>query len=168
MGNEGLTHLDDQGRARMVDVGDKPASERRAVASGFLVMSASTLDLVLAGEVPKGNVVEVARIAGIQAAKRTAELIPLCHSLPLSYVDVDVGADAEGLRVTATAATTAPTGVEMEALTAAAVALLTLYDMCKAIEKGMRIVDLRWEGKTGGRSGTWGRVDAGKSGSQQR
>ena len=155
MGNEGLTHLDDQGRARMVDVGDKPASERRAVASGFLVMSASTLDLVLAGEVPKGNVVEVARIAGIQAAKRTAELIPLCHSLPLSYVDVEVGADAEGLRVTATAATTAPTGVEMEALTAATVALLTLYDMCKSAAKGIVIERIRLLSKTGGKSGDW-------------
>ncbi len=166
MGNEGLTHLDEQGRARMVDVGDKPASERRAVASGCLVMSASTLDLVLAGEVPKGNVVEVARIAGIQAAKRTAELIPLCHTLPLSYVDVEVEPDANGLRVTATAATTAATGVEMEALTAAAVALLTLYDMCKAIEKGMRVVDLRLEEKTGGRSGTWARTKTGNRGSQ--
>lgn len=168
MGNDGLTHLDDQGRARMVDVGDKVASERRAVASGFLVMSASTMDLVLTGEMPKGNVVEVARIAGIQAAKRTAELVPLCHTLPLSHVDVDVEADGEGLRVTATAATTATTGVEMEALTAAAVALLTLYDMCKAVEKGMEVTNLRLESKSGGRSGTWTRAQTGKSSSQQR
>ena len=166
MGNDGLTHLDEQGRARMVDVGDKPASERRAVASGCLVMSTSTLDLVLTGEVPKGNVVEVARIAGIQAAKRTAELIPLCHTLPLSYVDVEVEPEANGLRVTATAATVAATGVEMEALTAAAVALLTLYDMCKAIEKGMRIVDIRLEEKTGGGSGTWARAATGERTSQ--
>ncbi|HJO04261.1 MAG TPA: cyclic pyranopterin monophosphate synthase MoaC [Acidobacteriota bacterium] len=166
MGNERLTHLDEQGRARMVDIGDKPASERRAVASGCLVMSASTLDLVLAGKVPKGNVIEVARIAGIQAAKRTAELIPLCHTLPLSHVGVDVEADANGLRVTATASTTAATGVEMEALTAAAIGLLTLYDMCKAIEKGMRVVNLRLEEKTGGRSGTWVRTETEKSASQ--
>ncbi len=166
MSNDELTHLDDQGRAQMVDVGGKPTTERRAAASGRLLMSAGTLDRVLAGEIPKGNVVEVARIAGIQAAKRTAELIPLCHPLPLSYVGVEVEAKADGLLVTATAATTAPTGVEMEALTAAAVALLTLYDMCKAIEKGMRVVDLRLEHKSGGRSGTWTRPSAGKSASQ--
>ena len=166
MGDETLTHIDEQGRAQMVDVGDKLTSKRHAVASGLLMMSASTLDLVLAGEVPKGNVVEVARIAGIQAAKQTAELIPLCHTLPLSHIAVNVDADVNGLRVTATAATAAATGVEMEALTCAAVALLTLYDMCKAIEKGMCIVDLRLEEKTGGRSGTWSRAEKGGSSSQ--
>ncbi len=150
----------------MVDVGNKPATERRATASGRLLMSASTLDRVLAGAAPKGNVVEVARIAGIQAAKRTAELIPLCHTLPLSHVGIEVDAETDGLRVVATAATTATTGVEMEALTAAAVSLLTLYDMCKGIEKGMRVVDLRLEEKTGGRSGTWTRPGGGKSPSQ--
>lgn len=152
-----LTHLDAEGRARMVDVGDKPATGRRATASGRLLMSPPTRERVLAGEVPKGNVVEVARVAGIQAAKRTPELIPLCHPLPLSHVDVDVEADDDGLRVTATAACTSSTGVEMEALTAAAVALLTLYDMCKALDKGMTITELRLESKSGGRSGDWSR-----------
>ena len=147
-----LTHVDDEGRARMVDVGDKPATARRAEASGRLRMSAATRDRVLAGDVPKGNVVEVARIGGIQAAKRTAELIPLCHPLPLTHVDVQVEPHPEGLSVRATAACRGPTGVEMEALTAASVALLILYDMCKAIDKGMVISDVRLESKSGGRA----------------
>ena len=141
----------------MVDVGDKTPTSRRALASGRLVMSAATRERVLQGDVPKGNVVEVARIAGIQAAKRTAELIPLCHPLSLTHVDVQVEADDDGLRVTSTAACTGPTGVEMEALTAASVALLTLYDMCKAIERGMTITDVRLEEKSGGASGAWQR-----------
>ena len=150
----------------MVDVGDKPASERRAVASGCLVMSASTLDLSSLARCPRGTSSRSPALPGSRQPRRTAELIPLCHTLPLSYVDVEVEPDANGLRVTATAATTAATGVEMEALTAAAVALLTLYDMCKAIEKGMRVVDLRLEEKTGGRSGTWARTKTGNRGSQ--
>jgi len=141
----------------MVDVGDKTPTSRRALASGRLVMSAATRERVLQGDVPKGNVVEVARIAGIQAAKRTAELIPLCHPLSLTHVDVQVEAADDGLRVTSTAACTGPTGVEMEALTAASVALLTLYDMCKAIERGMTITDVRLEEKSGGASGAWQR-----------
>lgn len=157
MSDNRLTHLDEAGNARMVDVGDKPATRRRAVASGQIRMSDATRRRVLEGEVPKGNVVEVARIAGIQAAKRTAELIPLCHPLPLSHVDVTVEATDYGLRVTASAATTGPTGVEMEALTAASVALLTLYDMCKAIDKGMTLTEIRLEEKSGGRSGQWTR-----------
>ena len=157
MSGDRLTHLDEAGNARMVDVGDKPATRRRAVASGHIRMSDATRRRVLGGKVPKGNVVEVARIAGIQAAKRTAELIPLCHPLSLSHVDVTVEATDHGLRVTASAATTGPTGVEMEALTAASVALLTLYDMCKAIDKGMTLTDIRLEEKSGGRSGQWTR-----------
>lgn len=153
-----LTHLDASGRARMVDVSDKPATARTAVASGHLRMSAATRARVLEGDVPKGNVVEVARIAGIQAAKRTSELIPLCHPLPLSHVDVRIASSDDGLRVETTATTTAATGVEMEALTAAAVALLTLYDMCKALDKDMRIEALQLESKVGGRSGSWTRT----------
>ena len=142
----------------MVDVGAKPATRRQATASGLLRMSAATLAKVTGGEVPKGNVVEVARIAGIQAAKRTAELVPLCHPLPLAHVDVQVEPEADGLRVSATAATVGPTGGEMEALTAASVALLTLYDMCKSIDKSMVIDSLRLEAKSGGRSGDWTRT----------
>ena len=152
-----LTHVDAEGRARMVDVGDKPVTSRRAIASGKLAMSASTLQLVLDGNLPKGNVVEVARIAGIQAAKRTADLIPLCHPLPLEHVDIEIEAAEDGLVVIATAATRSNTGVEMEALTAASVALLTLYDMCKAVDKTLCIVEVRLDEKDGGRSGTWRR-----------
>ncbi len=152
-----LTHLDSEGRARMVDVGDKPATRRLARASGRLHMSESTRQRVLDGSVPKGNVIEVARIAGIQAAKRTAELVPLCHPLPLSHVDVRVEAVEDGLRVEAEAATRGSTGVEMEALTAASVALLTLYDMCKGLERGLVIAEIRLEHKSGGRSGDWER-----------
>ena len=157
MSNSDFSHLDGEGRARMVDVGDKPDTERRAVASGRLSMSLETRQRVIDGDAPKGNVVEVARIAGIQAAKRTAELIPLCHPLSLDHVEVQIEPDDEGLRVVASVSCTGPTGVEMEAMTAASVALLTLYDMCKALERGMTIADVRLEAKSGGRSGTWER-----------
>jgi len=136
----------------MVDVGDKVATERTATASGRLRMSAETRARVLAGEIPKGNVVEVARIAGIQAAKRTSELVPLCHPLPLTHADVRIEAADDGLAVSASASCSGRTGVEMEALTAVSIALLTLYDMCKALEKGMTITDVRLEAKSGGRS----------------
>jgi len=152
MGANDLTHLDDEGRSRMVDVGDKPPTRRQAEASGRLRMSSATRDRVVAGDLPKGNVVEVARIAGIQAAKQTSGLIPLCHPLPLTHVDVQVEADDDGLCVVASASCSGPTGVEMEALTAVSVALLTLYDMCKAVEKGMEITDVRLESKSGGRT----------------
>lgn len=142
----------------MVDVGGKHDTERTASASGRLRMSQQTRSRVLAGEVPKGNVVEVARIAGIQAAKRASELIPLCHPLRLTYVDVRVEPGDHGLSVAARAACNGPTGVEMEALTAVTVALLTLYDMCKALEKGMTITDVRLESKAGGRA-DWRRDD---------
>ena len=163
----GLTHLDAQGRAAMVDVGDKPATSRRAVAACRVVMAPATLRAILDGHLPKGDVLATARIAGIMAAKRTAELIPLCHPLPISAVAVTIdplgpdasGADAggaggeTGLAIRAMVATVAPTGVEMEALTAASVAGLTIYDMCKALDRAMRIEGLRVVEKSGGRSG---------------
>jgi cyclic pyranopterin phosphate synthase len=157
-----LTHLDESGSARMVDVSDKPATERRAVARAVVRMDPSTVAAVSAGDAPKGDVVGVARIAGIQAAKRTAELIPLCHPLALTHVDVDVVLDAAAgtAELTATATTTGPTGVEMEAMTAAAVAALTVYDMVKGIERGVSIERVELVEKTGGRSGVWRREDS--------
>lgn len=138
-----LTHVDDQGRARMVDVGHKPPMRRTAVASGTFLAQPDTLDAVMAGELPKGEALAVARVAGIAAAKRTDELIPLCHGLPLDHVSVDFTRDdPQRLRVTASASTTAKTGVEMEALTAVTAACLTLYDMVKGIDKELRIEDI--------------------------
>jgi len=152
-----LTHLDAAGRARMVDVGDKEASERRAVARAVLRVSPKTARAVLAGETPKGDVIAVARIAGIQAAKRTPELIPLCHSLALTFVGVEASVDAVAgeIELLAEARTTGQTGVEMEALTAASVAALTVYDMVKAIERGAEIGPVHLLEKSGGRSGLW-------------
>ncbi len=150
-----LTHLDAQGKARMVDVGSKAATQRLAIASGRIRMSAQALAAIRAGDVPKGDVLAAARIAGIMAAKRTAELIPLCHPLALDTVGVDFSFEDGALRVSATAALTGKTGVEMEALTAASVALLTIYDMAKALDKGMVIEDLRLIEKRGGKSGDW-------------
>ena len=158
MAEKDFTHLDEEGNAAMVNVGDKPRTQRTATAFGKLRMRPETRTRVLSSKVPKGNVVEVARIAGIQAGKRTAELIPLCHPLPLSYIDVQVEPDQDGLCVTASASCTGQTGVEMEALTATSIALLTLYDMCKALEKGMEITNVRLESKSGGRS-DWQRPD---------
>ena len=150
-----LTHLDDQGRARMVDVSAKPATAREAVASGMVRMSPATLALALTGQGKKGDVRAVAEIAGVMAAKRTSDLIPLCHPLALSKVEVSVEASEDGLAVTARVRTTGPTGVEMEALTAVSVACLTIYDMLKAAEKGMVIEQVRLIEKTGGASGEW-------------
>ncbi len=157
-----LTHLDDGGRARMVDVGAKPATERSATARAVVRISPQAAAVVSAGDAPKGDVIGVARIAGIQAAKRTSELIPLCHPLALSYVGVDGAIDAERgeIELTAEARTTGPTGVEMEALTAVSVAALTVYDMVKGIERGAEIVSVGLTEKSGGRSGTWRRGDA--------
>jgi cyclic pyranopterin monophosphate synthase len=154
-----LTHLDAAGRARMVDVGAKPSTDRRAVAQAIVRVAADTAARVAAGDAPKGDVIGVARIAGIQAAKRTSELIPLCHPLPLSFVGVDgsVDADAGTITLTAEARTTGPTGVEMEALTAASVAALTVYDMVKGIERGARIESVMLLEKSGGKSGEWRR-----------
>ncbi|MDC8753379.1 cyclic pyranopterin monophosphate synthase MoaC [Erythrobacter sp. sf7] len=150
-----LTHLDESGAARMVDVGGKPATQRRAVASGRITMSAEALAAIREGNAPKGDVLGTARIAGIMAAKRTGELIPLCHPLGLEAVNIDFAYEEDAIRVTATASLTGRTGVEMEAMTAASVALLTIYDMAKAIDKGMIISDIRLIAKTGGKSGDW-------------
>ncbi len=149
-----LTHLDAQGRAAMVDVGGKPVTDRAATACARVVMQPATLCVILAGEAKKGDVFGIARIAGIMAAKRTAELIPLCHPLPISAVSVELEADGpDSVSVIAMVRTTGRTGVEMEALTAASVAALTIYDMCKAIDRGMRIDGLRVLVKSGGASG---------------
>jgi len=150
-----LTHLTKGGEARMVDVSAKPATERVAVAEGRVVMAPATLAIVRRGNAKKGDVLGAARIAGIQAAKRTHELIPLCHPLPLSQIEVDVAPDAKlpGIAVTARVKVSGKTGVEMEALTAVAVACLTVYDMVKAVERGMRIEGIRLVEKRGGRSG---------------
>lgn len=152
-----LTHLDKSGAANMVDVADKPVTERIAVAEGAVVMATKTLALILSGDAKKGDVVGTARIAGIMAAKRTHELIPLCHPIGLSKVSVEIEPDdaLPGLRVRATTKVAERTGVEMEALTAVSVACLTIYDMAKAADRGMRITDIRLLEKRGGRSGTW-------------
>ncbi len=154
-----LTHLDEQGKARMVDVGGKADTHRVAVAGGHIAMSAEALGAIRDGQVPKGDVIAAARIAGIMAAKRTAELIPLCHPLPLDAVTVDFTLGHDGVSVTASASLTGRTGVEMEALTAVSVALLTIYDMAKAIDKGMVIGQIRLLEKRGGKSGHWQRQD---------
>ena len=154
-----LTHFDSAGQAHMVDVSAKPESRRIARASGSIRMLPATLALIEQGEAGKGDVLGIARIAAIQAAKRTGDLIPLCHPLPLTRVAVDFTIDREGsaIAIEATAETIGRTGVEMEALTAAAVGLLTIYDMCKAADRGMRIVDVCLQEKSGGKSGHWRR-----------
>ncbi len=150
-----LTHLDSDGAAHMVDVGGKPATARRAVASGRITMSPEALAAIREGNAPKGDVLGTARIAGIMAAKRTGELIPLCHPLGLEAVNIEFAYEADAIRATATASLTGKTGVEMEAMTAASIALLTIYDMAKAIDKGMVIESVRLIAKTGGKSGDW-------------
>ena len=154
-----LTHLDEQGAARMVDVAEKPVSDRHAVAQALVRMTPQTAAAVAAGDAPKGDVLGVARIAGIQAAKRTGELIPLCHPIGLDHVDVEAAIDAEAglVTITASARVSARTGVEMEAMTAAAVAALTVYDMVKGLDKGITIERVELLEKSGGRSGTWTR-----------
>jgi cyclic pyranopterin phosphate synthase len=150
----GFTHFDAAGRAVMVDVGAKPVTDREATACARVAMRAETLEMIVAGAAKKGDVLGVARLAGIMAAKRTAELIPLCHPLPISAVTVDLApAGATAIDITATVRTTGRTGVEMEALTAASVAALTVYDMCKAVDRGMTIDGLRVIAKSGGKSG---------------
>ena len=154
----GLSHLDAAGNARMVDVGAKEATQREAVARGAVEMQPATLQLIAEGGVPKGDVLAVARIAGIMAAKRTADLIPLCHPLMLTHVALSLTPDAAGnsVQIEATVRTRGQTGVEMEALTAVSVAALTIYDMCKAVDRSMRIGDIRLARKSGGKSGEWG------------
>lgn len=150
-----LTHIDESGAARMVDVGSKSATARRAVASGRITMSPEALAAIREGNAPKGDVLATARIAGIMAAKRTGELIPLCHPLGLEAVTIDFAYEEDAIRATATASLTGKTGVEMEAMTAASIALLTIYDMAKAIDKGMVIDGVRLIAKSGGKSGDW-------------
>ena len=151
-----LSHLDDRGGARMVDVSGKAVTTREAVAEGFVAMRPETLALIQEGGLPKGDVLAVARVAGIQAAKRTSELIPMCHPLPISAVAIALDpVDDARLRVEATVRTEGRTGVEMEALTAVGVAALTVYDMCKAVDRGMRIEGVRLLEKRGGKSGEW-------------
>ena len=157
MTDRSLTHLDEKGNPRMVDVGDKPVTTRRAVAEGSIRMSPDTLRAVSEGIVSKGNVVTVAELAGVMGAKRTADLIPLCHPLPVTSIRVQVSVDDSlpGLRARAEVRVDGKTGVEMEALTAVSCALLTVYDMCKAIDRSMEIGGIRLLHKEGGRSGTW-------------
>ncbi|MEJ6008977.1 cyclic pyranopterin monophosphate synthase MoaC [Novosphingobium aquae] len=150
-----LTHLDESGKARMVDIGGKAETRRVAVASGFIAMSAPALAAIRDGDVPKGDVLATARIAGIMAAKKCAELIPLCHPLALDSVTVDFALEDGGVRVTASASLSGRTGVEMEAMTACSIALLTIYDMAKAIDKAMVIGEVRLLSKSGGKSGDW-------------
>ncbi len=154
---DGLTHLDAEGSARMVDVGGKPETARRAVARAVVRMSAETAAAVAAGDAPKGDVLGTARIAGIQAAKRTAELIPLCHPLALDHADVEARVEDDTVVIEATATVTARTGVEMEAMTAASVAALTVYDMVKGLEREVAIERIELIAKSGGRSGDWRR-----------
>ena len=157
-----FSHLDERGRARMVDVGDKDVTSRAALAEAAVRMAPQTLRMIMDEAAPKGDVLGAARLAGIMAAKRTHELIPLCHPLSLSFVGVDLQPDESlpGLRIRAEARLSGRTGVEMEALVAASVAALTVYDMCKAVDRGMEVVQLRLLEKSGGRSGTWVRSAA--------
>ena len=152
-----LTHFDAKGKSRMVDVSDKDETERVAVAAGSIVMAPDTMKLITEGGVKKGDVLSVARLAGIMGAKKTPDLIPLCHPLALNSVEVDLVCDPErnAVDITATCKVTGRTGVEMEALTAIAVAALTVYDMCKAVDRGMRITEIRLVHKSGGKSGTY-------------
>jgi cyclic pyranopterin phosphate synthase len=153
-----LSHVDDQGRVRMVDTGNKEITQRRAVASARVLMTEETVAALREHRTPKGDPLEAARLAGIMAAKRTSDLIPLCHPLPLTHIDVQATLEEAGVALQAEVSTNAQTGVEMEALTAVSVAALTVYDMCKALEKGMTITDIRLESKTGGKSGDYDRV----------
>jgi cyclic pyranopterin phosphate synthase len=159
MAEPGFSHLDGRGQVHMVDVGDRPATDRRAVAEGFISMAPAVLEAVLSGQAAKGDVLAVARIAAIQAAKRTWELIPLCHPIALASLEVAIepSNDGRGLRLEATARTSAATGVEMEALTAATVGLLTLYDMVKSADPAMTIGPVQLLSKQGGRNGDWRR-----------
>ena len=156
-----LTHFDERGRAHMVDVGEKPTSARRAVAEGRIAMSQTTLELIVAGGHKKGDVIGVARVAGIMAAKRTSDLIPLCHPLALTRIEIECepGINASDVYCRATVETQGKTGVEMEALTAVQITLLTIYDMCKAVDRAMTMSQIRLVEKSGGKSGTWQRGD---------
>jgi cyclic pyranopterin phosphate synthase len=156
-----LSHINEHGRVRMVDTGAKPSTSRRAVASARVRMSPETLAALAGSRTPKGDPLEAARLAGIMAAKKTADLIPLCHPLPLTHIDVRANLEKDGAYLEAEVATNAQTGVEMEALTAVSIAALTVYDMCKALDKGIRITEVRLESKTGGKSGDYHRENSG-------
>ena len=153
-----LSHVDEHGRVRMVDTANKEITSRRAVASARVLMTRETVSALREHRTPKGDPLETARLAGIMAAKRTADLIPLCHPLPLTHIDVQATLEDDGVALEAEVSTNAQTGVEMEALTAVSVAALTVYDMCKALEKGMTITDIRLAHKTGGKSGDYQRL----------
>lgn len=157
-----LSHVDDEGRVRMVDTGNKEITSRRAVASARVLMSRETVLALREHRTPKGDPLEAARLAGIMGAKRTADLIPLCHPLPLTHVDIRANLEETGVSLEAEVSTNAQTGVEMEALTAVSIAALTIYDMCKALEKGMVISDVRLESKIGGKSGNYLRQEQGQ------
>ena len=159
MSSDKLTHTDERGQARMVDVAAKAETHRRAVATALIRMKPATLAMIVEGRAPKGDVFAVARIAGIMAAKRTSEVIPLCHPLSLTHATVELEPVAEGVRITAAVETDGKTGVEIEALTAASVAALTLYDMCKAVDRGMTVEGLGLLSKEGGKSGIWTREE---------
>lgn len=159
-----LTHVDSEGRSRMVDVSGKPITRRTAVASGLVRMSPATVQAIKDHRTPKGDPLEISRIAGVMGAKRTSDLIPLCHPLPLNQANVELEILSDGVLITATATTEGKTGVEMEALTAVSISALTLYDMCKAIDKSMVISDIKLESKTGGTSGDFKREQAGEVG----
>lgn len=159
MSQERLTHVDERGEARMVDVADKQVTHRRAIAGAVVHMRPATLAMIVEGRAPKGDVLAVARVAGIMAAKRTSDLVPLCHPLALTRASVDLEPVESGVRIVATVETDGKTGVEMEALTAAAVAGLTLYDMCKAVDRGMSVDGLALLVKEGGKSGMWTREE---------
>jgi cyclic pyranopterin phosphate synthase len=154
---ERLSHLDDQGRAHMVDIGDKPVTAREAVAEALVTLSAEARDALLGGGLAKGDAWAVARIAAIQGVKRTAEMIPLCHPIPITGVEVDLAGTPDGARIQVTVRTTGPTGVEMEAITGAALGAVTIYDMVKGIDRGAEIGPVRLLAKSGGRSGEWRR-----------
>lgn len=153
-----LSHIDEEGKVKMVDTSSKSITARRAVASARVLMSAETVAALEAHQTPKGDPVQTARLAGIMGAKRTSDLIPLCHPLPLTHVDVQATVEAGGIYLQAEVSTNAQTGVEMEALTAVSIAALTIYDMCKAIDKSMTITEIRLESKTGGKSGDYHRL----------
>jgi cyclic pyranopterin monophosphate synthase len=155
-----FSHVDDHGRVRMVDTGNKEITSRRAVASARVLMTDATVSALREHRTPKGDPLEAARLAGIMAAKRTSDLIPLCHPLPLTHIDVQATLETEGVLLQAEVSTNAQTGVEMEALTAVSVAALTIYDMCKALDKGITITDVRLESKSGGNSGNYERSHA--------
>ncbi len=156
-----LTHIDEEGRAKMVDIGEKPPTRRQAVAEGFVKMKGSTLDLIVSGKIPKGDVLQVARIAGICAAKKSPELIPLCHPIRIDSVSVDFEVSRKrcAIQIRSCVKATDRTGVEIEALTAVLVAALTVYDMCKAVDREMEIESVRLISKSGGRSGEWKRKE---------